>query len=85
LVKGLGGGITWREMGEAFVEGFDEGTRDLITLIVAALWGLGGGISREPKWNSGSSPKVKTSGDPEFRLYEPLESQVSAPLRPVDR
>jgi hypothetical protein len=31
----------------------------------------------EPKWNSGLSPKVKTSGDPEIRVYEPLESQVS--------
>jgi hypothetical protein len=31
----------------------------------------------EPKWNSGSSPKVKNSRDPEFRLYKPLEPQVS--------
>jgi hypothetical protein len=45
----------------------------------SSLWGRWDGRCREPKWNSGSSPKVKTSGDPEFRLYEPLESQVSAP------
>jgi hypothetical protein len=66
---GVGGGIWWRGLVGGNGGGVGGGIwwRDLME-------GNGGRVGRgirEPKWNSGSSPKVKTSGDPELGYMKP--------------
>jgi hypothetical protein len=76
-----GGGIWWREMVEELVEaleGYGGGIwwREGFGNWWRRWWrDLAEGHAESQSGTHGSSPKVKTSGDPEFRLYEPLESR----------